>query len=413
MNPPRRTGGITHIPDQASGGTSFESQTADAQPKCRAGRFPALRSFGLLFGCLLVLPATNAQAHDVGLSSVMLRIENGHLDAHITFAAKDVESLISIDTDDDGDISAAEFDMARGRLEEYALDLLEVQFDGATERASKAETRYLDQVRDIYFHVAFPQGMCDQLRVRSTSLAKLARGHRQYIELQDQQGERKADRMLSTDDDVFEVELRRTLALPAPVIAAPPASPRQTTTFWSFLKLGVEHIWTGYDHVAFLLALMIVGGTFRSVLLVITSFTVAHTITLALATLDLVKLNSAIVEPLIAATIVYVGIENIVHRDLKWRWILTFVFGLIHGLGFASVLRDLGIGAGTSMGVALPLISFNLGVEFGQVVIAAVVLPIVWKLQKRPSFVPRFVPACSLIVALAGGWWLVQRTLLN
>jgi hypothetical protein len=115
------------------------------------------------------------------------------------------------------------------------------------------------------------------------------------------------------------------------------------------------------------------------------------------------------VEPLIAASIVYVGIENLLRGDdPKGRWLLTFAFGLIHGFGFASVLRELGVGT-DGKSIAVPLVSFNLGVELGQVVIAALVLPVIWKLRAKPVFVARWVPVCSVLVALLGGYWFVQR----
>ena len=180
-------------------------------------------------------------------------------------------------------------------------------------------------------------------------------------------------------------------------------------TFWGFLLLGIEHILTGFDHLAFLLALLLAGSRLREALKIITSFTIAHSITLALATLNWVNLPANIVEPLIAVSIIYVGIENLFRREIKGRWLLTFAFGLIHGFGFAGVLRELGIGADGN--VVMPLLTFNLGVELGQIGIAALVLPLIWKLRQQPAFVPRYVPACSLLVALAGGYWLVQRTL--
>jgi hypothetical protein len=91
---------------------------------------------------------------------------------------------------------------------------------------------------------------------------------------------------------------------------------------------------------------------------------------------------------------------------------LTFAFGLIHGFGFASVLRDMGVSARAG-GVAMPLFSFNVGVELGQIAVAAIVLPIIWQLRKREFFLQRGVPACSVIVALAGAFWFVQRMWLN
>jgi hydrogenase/urease accessory protein HupE len=161
---------------------------------------------------------------------------------------------------------------------------------------------------------------------------------------------------------------------------------------------------------------LIASATLGSVVKIVTSFTVAHSITLALAALDLVTLPPSVVEPVIALSIIYVGVENILYRDrperLEQRWLLTFAFGLIHGFGFAGVLRELEIGAGGG-GVAVPLVSFNLGVELGQLAIALLVWPLVWKLRAKPLFKARYVTACSVVVALAGGYWLVERTLLK
>jgi hydrogenase/urease accessory protein HupE len=213
----------------------------------------------------------------------------------------------------------------------------------------------------------------------------------------------RSERLLGTGLDGFVLD--DATATPS---RTPLESPR---SFRRFLTLGIEHILTGYDHLAFLFALLVAGGTFGSAARIITSFTLAHSLTLALATFGLVHLPSWLAEPLIAASIVYVGLENLFRRDHGRRWLLTFGFGLVHGFGFASVLRELGIGAGGS-GAAVPLFSFNAGVEIGQIAIALLTLPAIWKLSRRPAFETRAVPACSILVALLGAWWLVQRTLL-
>ena len=180
-------------------------------------------------------------------------------------------------------------------------------------------------------------------------------------------------------------------------------------SFANFLSLGVKHILTGYDHLLFLFGLLLVARGFFSSLGIITSFTVAHSITLALATLHLVQIPSRIVEPLIAASIVFVGIENLLRGDIPTaRRVVAFGFGLIHGFGFASALREAGIGSGTG-GIVLPLFSFNLGVELGQIMVAALALPIIWKLRENPMFIARWAPACSAAVVLLGSFWFVQR----
>ena len=180
--------------------------------------------------------------------------------------------------------------------------------------------------------------------------------------------------MLDANHDAFEHVWQ--------VTAVPATTPQ---SFPQFLILGVEHILTGYDHLCFLLGLLIAGGALRDIFKIITAFTLAHSITLALATLNLINIPSRIIEPMIAVSIVYVGIENLLRRDLRRRWMLSFGFGLIHGCGFATALRSLGIGSNGG-GIAVPLFGFNLGVEFGQLAIAALVLPLIWKLKSQPSF---------------------------
>jgi hypothetical protein len=132
-----------------------------------------------------------------------------------------------------------------------------------------------------------------------------------------------------------------------------------------------------------------------------------------MATFNLVILPSRFVEPLIAASIIYVSVENLLRRgEPAGRSLLTFGFGLIHGLGFASVLREMGVGERAG-GVVMPLFSFNVGVELGQLMVAAVVLTLLWKLRSKPMFIARLAPACSVAVAVFGGYWLFERIWLN
>lgn len=184
--------------------------------------------------------------------------------------------------------------------------------------------------------------------------------------------------------------------------------------FWDFLQLGVRHIWTGYDHLLFLFGLLVVCRSFRSVLVIVSCFTVAHSVTLALVTLGAVHLPASLVEPLIAASILFVGVENLVRRgaEAKDRGAVAFGFGLVHGFGFANVLRDLGVGtSGTS--VAGPLLGFNLGVELGQLAVAVIVLPLLWQLRTFTWFNRLGVPILSGIIAAIGFYWLLERTILG
>jgi len=180
-----------------------------------------------------------------------------------------------------------------------------------------------------------------------------------------------------------------------------------TGTGWlSFIAMGAEHILSGPDHLLFLLALLALARGFWPIVRIVTGFTIAHSITLSLASLGLVEVPSRIVEPLIAVTIIWVAVENLVFPGgARWRWLIAAVFGLVHGLGFASALTELGLPRDA---MVRALIGFNVGVELGQLAFVAVVMPIVVWLAKPVRFMA-LPQALSVVVALAGAFWLVER----
>jgi hydrogenase/urease accessory protein HupE len=180
------------------------------------------------------------------------------------------------------------------------------------------------------------------------------------------------------------------------------------TRLTGFFRLGVEHILTGYDHLLFLTALLLRGGGTGSLLKIITAFTAAHSVTLALAALGIVTLPDRLVEPLIAASIVWVALENVVRRDVRsTRWIVSFAFGLVHGFGFAAALDPLALPAPR---LALALLGFNLGVEAGQACVVVALVPLLAALQ-HAAWAPRVIRAASIVLALVGLAWLVERLL--
>ena len=210
-------------------------------------------------------------------------------------------------------------------------------------------------------------------------------------------------------------ELPRPAAIAEEKVATVETAPQpllHPPAFPEFLHLGIRHILTGYDHLLFLIALLAGCRSVRSMLAIITGFTLAHSLTLGLAAMNIVRMKSAVVEPLIAASIVFVGVENFFRKSTgKGRWQIAGVFGLVHGFGFAGALREAGLGANGSP-VLVPLFSFNLGVEIGQLAVAALVLPLLLALRKSPAGERYAMPALSSLVILAGGWWLLERTLL-
>jgi len=326
---------------------------------------------------LIAILNITALAHDPGLSAADVQLLPDRIIAEISFAPNDLDQLQHLGSND---YIAAHLIEIKRNQELLTLQNFTVQTTDAN---------------SIHFTLQFPNTPGTELQLTAIALDHLPRGHKQFLSVRDGNGNVLTERMLSAES--------KDLTL---TINSVPTS----TSFLRFLTLGIEHIFTGYDHLAFLLAVLLTGGSLLSNARIITSFTVAHSLTLALATFGVITLPAAVFEPLIAVSIVFVGIENLVRRQLTKRWLVTFGFGLIHGLGFASVLRELGIG---TMGIhgSVPLLSFNLGVELAQISIAALILPAIWKLQQRPTFTLKQAPALSLIITLFGLYWLVTRTL--
>lgn len=343
--------------------------------------------------------ASGVRAHDPGISTATGEVRADRIAITTGFAPADVQQLLPKELRTDSAWTEGDFAAARDALRAIAPRLWEARVGEAV--LTPSETRVeLSAGDNVSFFVVFPRPEGPgPLILRATKIPELPEGHREFVIISDERGSTIAKKLLSARDGVIEV----------PLDAAPSAP---DTTFWGFIKLGIEHIWTGYDHLLFLFALLVVCRTFRSIAAIITCFTLAHSLTLALATLDVVNLPARWVEPAIAASIVFVGAENLWRRGAEppGRWALTFAFGLIHGFGFASVLRDLGVGRGGS-GIGMPLFTFNLGVEIGQIVIAAIVLPIVWQLRKKEAFLRWGVPVFSALVAGAGLFWFLQRTI--
>jgi hydrogenase/urease accessory protein HupE len=177
----------------------------------------------------------------------------------------------------------------------------------------------------------------------------------------------------------------------------------------SFFPLGIEHILIGFDHLLFLLALLLRGGNAWSLLKIVTAFTVAHSITLALAALNVVALPGRLVESMIALSIAYVALENLFPRyALSRRWTISFAFGLVHGFGFSSVLREIGL---PKENLLLSLLNFNLGVEAGQLAVVLLVAPVLMKLKSKP-WEPRMVTVISIAILAMGLYWFVDRAFL-
>ncbi len=181
---------------------------------------------------------------------------------------------------------------------------------------------------------------------------------------------------------------------------------------WFYLKLGFTHIIPeGFDHILFVTGLCLLSNKIKVILWQATAFTVAHSITLALSMKNVIVAPSSIVEPIIALSILFVAVENLLLSELKpWRIVLVFLFGLIHGLGFASSLNEIGLPRNKFI---TSILSFNVGVEIGQItVITAVFVLLVIPFGKSPNYRKRIVFPLSILIALIALYWTIERTFL-
>ncbi|HMQ14684.1 MAG TPA: HupE/UreJ family protein, partial [Phycisphaerae bacterium] len=190
----------------------------------------------------------------------------------------------------------------------------------------------------------------------------------------------------------------------------PPAARSGAAVAWQFLLLGFEHILPeGVDHILFVLGLYLLSPRLRPLLWQVTAFTVAHTATLALSMYGVVSLPARVVEPLIALSIVYVAVENLVTQELKWwRPMAVFGFGLLHGLGFAGVLTEL---APPRSEFVAALVSFNVGVELGQLAVIGLALLLTGWWRGREWYRGRIVKPASLAIAAVALFWTVERVI--
>ncbi|MBK7999986.1 MAG: HupE/UreJ family protein [Verrucomicrobia bacterium] len=351
--------------------------------------------FLLLVAAIGMAALFRVVAHEPGLSTMQVRVLKDGLDVTLVFSAKEARELArKTEGAVPGDV------IAEVILAERAGSATRFVVDGEPVKAEAATCDFdNDSNATLRFHVKARARKT--LEIQSRWLDALPAGHRQFVSVEAEPLTVLAERLLSATSDSVIVEM-------APG-GAESTETKTIGTWPDFVGLGLKHILVGFDHLLFLFSLVIVSYRLLPTVQLVTAFTVAHSITLALATLNVLTISSQIVEPLIAATIVFVGVENLVRRDIgRSRILLVFIFGLIHGLGFASVLRDLGVGS-VSSGIIVPLLSFNLGVELGQLLVVFLIAPLIYWAGRVPSWKHRLVPVCSVMVTGAGLFWLIER----
>lgn len=364
-----------------------------------------IRALLVLF-CLLM--SASAWAHKPSDSYLSLTVQHDRVEGRWDIALRDLNDAIGLDGDDDGAITWGE---VRGKQQEigaYALSRLALTSSAKT-CPSQPSAYLVDDHTDGTYAVFLFTAVC------SGPIERL-----------------QADYRLLFDVDAQHKGLLR-LTHDGETVAAifSPESPTQEFTIgdrsrWreglQFVREGVWHIWVGFDHVLFLIALLLPAVLVRvegrweavtdfssvlwSVVSIVTAFTVAHSFTLSLATLDVVRLPSRFVESAIAASVVLAGLGNLYPMMMRRRWLVAFGFGLIHGFGFAAVLSDLGLRQGS---LVLSLVSFNLGVEIGQLAIVAAFLPLTYFLRHTWTYQRVVVATGSLTIAGVALLWFIER----
>ena len=361
----------------------------------------------LLAFALMIGAATPAAAHKPSDSYLTLAVEGDKVHGQWDIALRDLEFAIGVDGNGDGQLTWDEIRARHAAIAAYALARLDIAGCPAS-----AGEQLIDNHTDGAYTVLKFTAACGvaprQLQVDYRLFADTDPQHKGLV---------KISANGSTRTAIFGVEQ------PAQSFVLD-ANTSRIGEFVDYVKHGVWHIWIGFDHILFLLSLLLPAvlvwsasgwakaPDFRSaavdVLKIISAFTLAHSVTLSLAALQIVSLPSRWVESAIAASVVIAALNNVVPVVHGKRWIAAFVFGLIHGFGFASVLADLGLPQGS---LALALVGFNVGVELGQVAIVAAFLPLAYAVRASWFYRRVVLVGGSALIALLAVVWLGERAL--
>lgn len=337
----------------------------------------------------------------------MLQTDGANIQGQWDIALRDLDFAIGLDGNGNGEITWGELRARHYAIAAYVLPRLKIQADG-TPCPAHVSANQVDNHSDGAYAVVHFVATCAQppatLELAYSLLFDVDPQHRGLLRLEHQGVTTTA--IFSPDKAAQYFDLREVTLL------------RQ---FLDYAKEGVWHIWIGYDHIMFLLALLLPAVVHRerkqwvahglrpalwNVLQVVTAFTVAHSITLSLATLGVVSLPSRLVEAAIAASVVLAALNNIFPLFEGRRWMVAFAFGLIHGFGFASVLADLGL---PQNALLLALVGFNLGVEGGQLAIVSAFLPVAYYLHETRFYRHAVLTGGSLVIVLLASVWLLER----
>lgn len=365
-----------------------------------------LSAAGLL--SVIALTPISAAAHTQSYGFLHVKVEKDRVSGQLELAVRDLDTAYSLDVNGDGKITWGEL---RQREAELAAQVLQkISIGPAAEPCELAPKDIAIDSRGGENYAIFPfTGSCEaigsQVRVGYDLMFSVDAQHRGLV-------------------DVARGDIgRSTVITPASRVAVLDLESNNILDVaGSFIAHGAHHIWSGYDHMLFLTTLLLSAVVIRSnnkwkpverltktiwaTTKVVTAFTLAHSITLSAAALGIVELPSRLVESVIAASVAIAAINNLLPIVSRRIWIAAFVFGLMHGFGFASVLTDLGLPPARKL---IALFSFNVGVELGQLTVVACLLPILFWIRGTSTYTRVALPAGSMVIAVIGFLWFVQR----
>ncbi|MFB7139346.1 HupE/UreJ family protein [Gottfriedia sp. NPDC056225] len=387
------------------------------------------RSFPL-FLCILIFFSTSfvtVEAHSLSASYTTLNLLKSKTTMNFALDEVSVMELTGGDVNKNGMLDQNEFEAIKKKIESTIQSNITLKINGEKQNWTKINKLELNRKGDatqLIVNVDYPAIQPSQSIMLSDSLYKDdSNTSTTYVDLlKVNYGKESSTAALSDEGRVWSMILSDSAyeglsndtntiqpTKQQPVITKqsnPDSTTSPSSKGWiSFLKLGMNHILTGYDHLLFLLSLLIARQSFKQFAKVITAFTVAHSLTLTLTVLGIISIPSYIVEPAIALSICYVAIENIFRKNINHRWVLTFIFGLIHGMGFADLLTAMHL---SKSELAADLVSFNLGIEVIQLSIVLLLLPLLTQLH-RSKYSGKAIISTSSFAFILGGIWLFER----
>lgn len=365
----------------------------------------------IVIALLLALSCAPAIAHKPSDSYLRLRVDADRIAGRWDLALRDLDGVFDLDRNRDDRIDWGELRLRRDEIDRYALSRLLVSAEDPC--PLRVTDHAIDRHSDGAYLVLTLQGRCadadtDAVTVDYRALFDLDTQHRGLLRFESGQA--------SVISAVFSPERARQ------------TFDTGTTSRWrafvGYVGDGVVHIAIGYDHLLFLVVLLIPAMLDRergrwqpvarlsvaatAVLTIVTAFTLAHSVTLSLATLGIVQVPARLTEALIALSVLLTALDNLVPFLPARRWIIAFAFGLVHGFGFANVLGDLELPRSV---LALSLIGFNLGVELGQLAAVAILIPLAYALRTARLYRPLVLRGGSVAIAVLAAVWLAERSL--